>query len=188
MAKRIAVCFDGTWNKPGEAGDETDVETNICRLYESLLETSPRDGWTQISWYDRGVGTRFFERLRGGALGRGLDSNIKQGYAYLSRVYEEGDQIFVFGFSRGAYTARSLVGLIRKCGLIQQSALPNVDLESGGRDNIEHALDTLIEEPVIGQAYDIYRQKDDKADTSEAERFRKENAREVGIKFRGGPA
>jgi uncharacterized protein (DUF2235 family) len=185
MAKRIVVCFDGTWNKPGENGDETDVETNVCRIYESLLETSPLDGWKQISWYDRGVGTRFFERLRGGALGRGLDTNIKQGYAYLSTVYDDGDQIFVFGFSRGAYTGRSLVGLIRKCGLLRKNVLPVVDLETRGRDEIEDMLDDLIEETIIDQAYDIYRKRDDKADTDEAERFRRENGREVGIKFLG---
>jgi uncharacterized protein (DUF2235 family) len=185
MTKRIVVCFDGTWNKPGENGDETDVETNVCRIYESLLETSHQDGWKQISWYDRGVGTRFFERLRGGALGRGLDMNIKQGYAYLSKLYDDGDQIFVFGFSRGAYTGRSLVGLIRKCGLLRTNALPAADLENRGRDEIEDVLDDLIEETIIDQAYDIYRKRDDKADTEEAERFRRENGREVVIKFLG---
>ena len=184
MAKRIVVCFDGTWNKPGENGDETDVETNVCRIYESL-DNSPRHGTRQISWYDRGVGTRFFERIRGGTLGRGLNTNIKQGYAYLSNVYDDGDKIFVFGFSRGAYTARSLVGLIRKCGLLRKGILPGMGLENRGRDEIEDVLDDLIESNIIDQAFNIYRRRDEKADTEEAESFRSENGRKVSITLLG---
>jgi Uncharacterized conserved protein len=185
MAKRISVCFDGTWNKPGENGDETDVETNVCRLYESLLEQSPRDGWRQLSWYDRGVGTRFFERLRGGAFGRGLDRNIKQGYAYLSTLYDEGDHIYVFGFSRGAYTARSLVGLIRKCGLLRKDAMPEAHVESQDRDRVENELDRVIDKTLVEDAYDLYRKKDERVDTAEATEFQRQYGRVVTIKFLG---
>src|SRR5258708_5616512 len=72
----------------------------------------------QPCFYDAGVGTHWYDRLSGGAFGAGLSENIQQGWAWLSREHKAGDDIYVFGFSRGAYTARSFVGLIRKCGLL----------------------------------------------------------------------
>ena len=134
MPKRIVVCFDGTWNEPD---DDTDVakqaETNVRRLYESVRPRGA-DGREQEKWYDEGVGTKFLERLRGGLFGLGLSENIRQGYRVLIDTYQEGDEVFVFGFSRGAYTARSLVGLIRKSGLVRR--------DQGGR---------------VEDAYELYR-------------------------------
>ena len=72
----------------------------------------------QRFYYDPGVGTSKFQRFIGGAFGYGLSKNLLEGYDWLSKRYKEGDEIWIFGFSRGAYTARSLVGLIRKCGLV----------------------------------------------------------------------
>lgn len=148
MADRLVVCFDGTWNKPdNEASDaESRVETNVRRLFEAVLAKAP-DGTAQWPWYDKGVGTRWYDRIRGGVFGFGLDENIKQGYEFLVNSYEPGDEIFVFGFSRGAYTARSLVGLIRNAGLVNDPS----DIEA---------------------AYTLYRNRDRSADTAKAEKFR----------------
>ena len=71
-----------------------------------------------IRYYDPGVGTRFLNRIRGGAFGKGVSENISQAYDFLCHAWEPGDEIYVFGFSRGAYTARSLVGLLNLVGLL----------------------------------------------------------------------
>jgi uncharacterized protein (DUF2235 family) len=116
--KRIAMFLDGTWNSP-------DDNTNVWR---SKLLVAERDaaGNPQESYYEVGVGTKRFERLRGGALGKGLDANVRNAYQWLMSVYEEGDLIYLFGFSRGAYTARSLAGLINKCGLLYPGSMFSV--------------------------------------------------------------
>jgi uncharacterized protein (DUF2235 family) len=107
MSKRIAFCADGTW-------DGTANNTNVLKLFNILLNTPQ-----QIALYDTGVGAdgNPIERLLGGAFGTGLFQKIKDGYTKISNVYDEGDEIFLFGFSRGAYTARSLAGMIAICGL-----------------------------------------------------------------------
>jgi uncharacterized protein (DUF2235 family) len=116
--KRLILSFDGTWNTPDDDGTEGgNTTTNVSRLHDAVL---PRDvdDTVQKAWYDRGVGTDWYNRLTGGLGGVGLSRNIRQGYAHLAKEYEPGDEIFLFGFSRGAYTARSLVGLIRNCGIL----------------------------------------------------------------------
>lgn len=110
MAKqRLILLFDGTWNDP-------DDQTNVYRVAQRLHE---HDGEVrQRFYYDPGVGTSKFQRFSGGIFGYGLSKNLLKGYNWLARRYSDGDEIWIFGFSRGAYTARSLVGLIRKCGLV----------------------------------------------------------------------
>ena len=109
--KRIVICFDGTWNKPADESLPADrqVETNVRRFYESVRPQSA-DGVKQVKWYDEGVGTKWYDQVIGGGIGAGLEMNIVQGYEFLAKEYEDGDEIYVLGFSRGAYTARSLVG------------------------------------------------------------------------------
>jgi len=107
--QRLILLFDGTWNDP-------DNQTNVYRLAR-LLEDY--DGTTrQRFFYEPGVGTSKFQKIRGGTFGYGLSENLRRDYDWLARRYTEGDEIWIFGFSRGAYTARSLIGLIRKCGLV----------------------------------------------------------------------
>src|SRR5437588_6277929 len=135
--KRLIFLLDGTWND-AEFGDK---DTNIVRLREILAKSLEKDfspaqasGGQQSSlvrsrrsaddiehlvFYARGVGTSAFDRLRGGALGIGLSQNIRRAYRQLCFYYEPGDEVFVFGFSRGAYTARSLVGMIGSAGLLK---------------------------------------------------------------------
>jgi len=107
MSKRILFCCDGTWDNSGK-------NTNVYKLYKAAAVSSD-----QIPFYDDGVGSdgNPIERLTGAAFGTGLFEKIKNAYSKISQVYEEGDQVYLFGFSRGAYTARSLAGMIAVCGL-----------------------------------------------------------------------
>jgi uncharacterized protein (DUF2235 family) len=173
MKRRLALFFDGTWNK--QASD-----TNVCRLYE-LTEAQRRfrgaigkqakeeegetthDPVKQLKFYHIGVGVRFGERLRGGMLGYGIDRSIKDGHLWLAQHYQPGDDLYIFGFSRGAYTARSLVGLIRKCGIPQ-----------------------IASEALVKEAYHIYREKQWEPDGMEATAYKKTFSwPDVKVKFIG---
>ncbi len=110
MVKRIALFLDGTWNT-------VTSNTNVWRL-RSLC----REGADQAVYYEQGLGTKYGEKARGGMLGYGLDQEVIDAYGWLVATYEPGDRIYLFGFSRGAYTARSLAGLISKCGLLEPGA------------------------------------------------------------------
>ena len=127
--KRIIICSDGTWQSP-----ESDNPTHVLRVARAI---TPEDlqGNKQVVFYDWGVGTEG-DRVRGGATGAGLDKNIMDTYRFIVHNYEEGDALFFFGFSRGAYTVRSLAGLIRNAGILRR----------------EHA-------ELIPKAYELYRQR-----------------------------
>jgi uncharacterized protein (DUF2235 family) len=120
--KRLVVCCDGTWNSADQQREGVACPTNVVRLaYRVAKRAGPV---AQILYYDQGVGTgNAIDRLSGGALGRGLEDNIHDAYRFLVGNYEAGDELFVFGFSRGAFTARSLVGMIRKCGILTRGAV-----------------------------------------------------------------
>lgn len=117
--KRIAIFCDGTWNRADQPH-----QTNVRRLHDCVPAQAP-DGTPQLCQYFRGVGVpkgggplrRLDEKLSGGAMGFGLNDRIAEAWLYLAHNYQPGDQVFFFGYSRGAYTARSLAGLIRNCGL-----------------------------------------------------------------------
>ena len=89
---------------------------------KSLCAPRGADGLAQLVYYNPGVGTQFGSRLRGGMFGYGLDQVVIDAYEWLIDHYEDGDEIFIFGFSRGAYSARSLAGLVAKCGLLRPGA------------------------------------------------------------------
>jgi uncharacterized protein (DUF2235 family) len=95
--------------------------TNVWRL-KSLLAPKGSDGIEQLTYYSTGVGTTFGARVRGGMFGYGLNDEIIRAYEWLIDHYTKGDGLFIFGFSRGAYTARSLSGFISKCGLLATGA------------------------------------------------------------------
>ncbi len=107
MSKRIVFCADGTWDAPA-------ANTNVYLIYKALTVTAD-----QVTYYDDGIGSQAtgLSRVLEGAFGQGLFQKIQDGYTQIAHVYEAGDQIFLFGFSRGAYTARSLAGMIAICGL-----------------------------------------------------------------------
>jgi uncharacterized protein (DUF2235 family) len=113
--KNLIICCDGTWNTA-----EQPYPSNVILTARTLL---PRDGQgaRQIVYYASGVGTYdWLDRLVGGAFGRGLERNVVDAYRFVLHNYEPGDRLYFFGFSRGAYTARSTVGMIRKCGILHR--------------------------------------------------------------------
>lgn len=155
--KRIITCSDGTWNKPNTIKDGLKIRTNVHKIF-NLIRKSDDTGTVQIKYYDAGVGasgnlmTRFFD----GATGRGIDQNIQDVYQFIAWNYEPGDEIYLFGFSRGAYTARSLGGMIRKCGIVKGNDLN-----------------------LLKEAYALYRNKKAGPNSDFATKFRKANCYEV---------
>jgi uncharacterized protein (DUF2235 family) len=120
MKKRLVVCCDGTWNK-------AETRTSISRLHDMVVcDATCDDGIEQRCVYVQGVGANRFTRFRGGLFGVGLSDNILEAYRWLVDHYGEGDDIFCFGFSRGAYTARSLCGLIGAAGLLRPADAAHV--------------------------------------------------------------
>ncbi|MFT6046076.1 MAG: hypothetical protein ACI9WC_001781 [Arenicella sp.] len=113
MSKNIIICSDGTGNTGGKGS-----VTNVWRMFESINRASNET--VQVAFYDDGVGTESFKPMRilGGAFGVGLARNVKQLYTEICRIYEPGDKLFFFGFSRGAFTVRTLLGWIMEVGLI----------------------------------------------------------------------
>lgn len=112
--KNIVLCSDGTGNSAAKAN-----KTNVWRLYQALDLTTDR----QIAVFDDGIGTSGSKLLKalGGAFGLGFSANIRELYRFLCQHYEPGDRIYIFGFSRGAFTARTLAGLIVTCGILDPS-------------------------------------------------------------------
>ncbi|MFB2758176.1 DUF2235 domain-containing protein [Shewanella xiamenensis] len=117
MNKRIVICADGTWNRP-EKDLKVDFPTNVLRLARAISPMAG-DGKPQQVFYDWGVGS-YYDEVIGGATGRGLHKNIMDGYRYIVQNYSPGDEIYLFGFSRGAYTVRCLCGLINNCGILKR--------------------------------------------------------------------
>ncbi|WP_434926996.1 DUF2235 domain-containing protein [Shewanella sp. HL-SH2] len=117
MSKRIVVCADGTWNRP-ELDVEQDHATNVLKLARAI-DPIASDGKSQQVFYDWGLGS-YHDVLISGATGRGLHKNIVDGYRYIVQNYSPGDEVWLFGFSRGAYTVRCLSGLINNCGIIKR--------------------------------------------------------------------
>ena len=143
--KRLIVCCDGTWNR----ADQTSP-TNVVKLKAAVAERDA-DGVVQRVHYEPGVGTRPRERFVGGGLGVGLSQNVRSCYRFLVDSYEPGDELYFFGFSRGAFTARSTAGFVRNAGILRR--------EERGR---------------VDEAYALYRSRDDarKPSGATAERFR----------------
>jgi len=117
MAKRIIICADGTWNRP-EKDPETDVPTNVLRLARAVRPVAD-DNQAQHVFYDWGIGS-YYDPVSGGVMGKGLHKNIMDNYRYIVQNYSDGDELFLFGFSRGAYTIRCLCGLINNCGILRR--------------------------------------------------------------------
>ena len=116
--KNIVLCADGTGNN-----DIKERGTNVFKLYEAIDRHGHKensDRISQIAFYDDGVGTSKFIPLRilGGALGFGFSKNVKDLYTELAYAYEPQDRLYLFGFSRGAYTVRTLAGFIQCCGIL----------------------------------------------------------------------
>lgn len=117
MNKRIVICADGTWNRPEKDLNE-DTPTNVLRLARAIRPVGD-SGVPQQVFYDWGVGS-YYDPVVGGATGKGLHKNIMDDYRYIVQNYSPGDELYLFGFSRGAYTIRCLCGLINNCGIIKR--------------------------------------------------------------------
>ena len=117
--KKIILCCDGTWNTADQEHDGVPCPTNVVKIAYRIAKRD--DGTPQIIYYDQGVGTgNVLDHYSGGAFGEGLEDNIYDAYRFLIGNYEPGDEIYLFGFSRGAFTARSIAGKIRKCGILRR--------------------------------------------------------------------
>lgn len=155
MPKRIIICCDGTWNTP----EKKDV-TNVTKFARAIKQSD--SGTPQVVFYDWGIGTDGgADKIKGGAFGAGIDKNIQDAYRFLVHNFAIGDEVYLFGFSRGAYTVRSLVGLIRNCWLLRKF---NAEL--------------------IPDAYKVYRSISG-VDDKKAKAFRLKYARKIRIKFMG---
>ena len=169
MRKNIVLCSDGTGNRGGKGHG-----TNVWRLYHAL-DLAPSAN--QVAFYDDGVGTEDFKLARGlgGAIGWGLSRNIRELYTFLVRNYDPGDRIYLFGFSRGAFTVRSLGGLIHHCGVVDRR-----------QSNDDEWIDERVKE-----AYHHYHEAHNNPRHTAAEDFKSRydvtvgKAKEVPIKFVG---
>ncbi|MET8878316.1 DUF2235 domain-containing protein [Nocardia sp. NPDC004604] len=124
--RRLVMCCDGTWSTPSQL-----AVTNVRRFYNALAETT-KGGEDQLTRYQAGVGTDsagLAGWLSGGVAGVGLSRNVMDAYQWLTTTYRPGDRIALFGFSRGAFTARSVAGMIAACGLIDTAYLDEDEIQ-----------------------------------------------------------
>lgn len=164
MPRRLIICADGTWNTQDADGGSEPPPTNVVKLARAIRPVAA-DGTSQIVLYHEGVGNaRGLARMLGGAFGWGLSRNVRACYRFLVDNYHPGDELYLFGFSRGAYTVRSLAGMIRNSGLLRS----------------EHAH-------LIPRAYDLYRNRSREThpNSVEARAFRTAYAHDVRITLLG---
>lgn len=159
--KRIVICADGTWNKP-EENLAKDFPTNVLKFSRAISPLG-KDKVVQTVFYDWGIGS-YHSTTAGGAFGKGLDKNIKDCYRFIVHNYEKGDELFFFGFSRGAYTVRSLCGLINNCSILKK--------ENANK---------------INAAFNLYKNSKYKVSHQYSKQFRKDNSLsdKTPIKFVG---
>ncbi|CAB4487369.1 unnamed protein product [Rhizophagus irregularis] len=133
MGRNIVVMCDGTWNNPNS-------QTNVFTLYKELIE---RDYEQHVLYIDGiGIGELAWNFIVDGAMALSLDNKIKEGYRFIVDHYHPDDDIWLFGFSRGAYTARCIAGMLRNCGILNREINP---------DQIDKSVDL---------AYGFYRDRD----------------------------
>lgn len=149
--KHIAVCMDGTWQRL-----RTDYPTNIAKIARSV-DHEDDAGAKQIVVYAQGVGasselTQHAKgALAGGLFGKGLEEDVLNTYVRICLNYQWGDRLYLFGYSRGAFSARSLGGLIRRCGIVRRRFVHRAP-----------------------EAFELYRKRFDSPDDPELLRFRAE--------------
>lgn len=165
MGRRLIVCSDGTWQDLYAS-----YPTNVVKMTQAILPAGA-DGTSQIVYYDEGIGTKQIgtensiidklTKLGGGGIGLGIDKKIEDAYVFLCLNYQPGDEIYLFGFSRGAYTVRCLAGLIYNSGLPSRKYIRK-----------------------IPEAYELYRDRADskKPSGTDAVSFRKSYGERVPIK------
>ena len=216
MSKRVILCFDGEWECPPDpsvwrfsaqpstkqsrSGVQPDTlpATNVFRLYQSILPRSG-DGRVQQKWYEPGTTIPWFKRFRDGPFGYGLDRTILESYAYLAATYDPGDEVYMYGFSRGAYIARSLIGLLALAGLPSPTLLNEEHVQlvrkaasslSASGDATAHLRKCLMQtvtapdSHVFDDAYRMYRTLQNATQTSRVLGRRRAGS-EITISFLG---
>jgi uncharacterized protein (DUF2235 family) len=156
--KRLIVCCDGTWQSLTNL-----YPTNVVKIAQ-IIQPIANDGTPQLIYYQAGLGAEHgkLNKITGGVFGSGIDVAIQDAYRFLCLNYEPGDEIYLFGFSRGAYTVRSLAGFIYCSGLLQRRHLRK-----------------------ISEAYGLYRDRDIKPKDTSAVSFRNQYGENVPIKLLG---
>jgi len=155
--KRIVICADGTWNRPEQLGKD-EYPTNVLKFARGIA-SHDSNNVEQVVFYDWGIGS-YHDKVTGGGLGEGLEKNVMDGYRFLVHNYKPGDEIFLFGFSRGAYTIRSLCGLINNCSILKGA--------EGAR---------------VEEAFHLYKQKSFKPKSPKAIAWRKAHAVQQATKI-----
>lgn len=148
--KRLVVCCDGTWQNLA-----SNYPSNVVKLSQSVKRIAS-DNIPQIVFYGAGIGSEN-NKILGGATGLGIDQSIQDAYKFLCLNYVDGDEVYPFGFSRGAYTVRSLAGMIYCSGLLSRQYITRVP-----------------------QAYELYRNRNIKPGDKEAGKYRKDYAKNKG--------
>lgn len=159
MTKKIVICCDGTWNTADQQ-----ATTNVVRIHKAVRPADAQ-GTKQLAYYHPGVGTSgWWDHLVGGAFGLGLSRNVRDAYRYVVENFTPGDELYFFGFSRGAYTVRSVTGFIRNCGILRPEFANKID-----------------------EAYDLYRNRKDHTRPARelARSFREKYSYESNIRFIG---
>lgn len=161
MTRNVVIGVDGTWNRPDQFDRGRQVPGNVVKMVRAV---SANSDIPQLKYYDSGVGTDgWFDKLWGGVAGRGLFGSMRKAYHWLVEHWQEDDRLFLFGFSRGAFTVRSLAGMLALCGLPAR------------RD-----------ENISAEAANIYRTHDKEKRLHSAELFRKKyHCHDVPVHFLG---
>ncbi|KAI0540875.1 hypothetical protein GGR58DRAFT_520988 [Xylaria digitata] len=174
--KRLIVCCDGTWQNSDNGFVKSNkkkhrakiqIPSNVTRISRCFRRTCS-DGTFQIIYYQSGVGSRssILDRLLGGAFGVGLSENIREAYAFLCANYVDGDEIILLGFSRGAFTARSIGGMISDLGLLTRQGMEYFfpifkDMQNWSNDHYDDPFPTMpfTNKPKGENAASIYRER-----------------------------
>jgi len=159
--KKLIICMDGTWNEPEEASEYSKYKEEPTNVVKIVRGIKPRDAnnVVQIAYYHTGVGTGPgpYDKWIGGALGVGLSRDVREAYRFIANNYIDGDRLYIFGFSRGAFAARALAAFIGCVGLLDKKHLA-----------------------WLPEAYKIYRTHPDQRENSNEERlFRKLNINRI---------
>ena len=166
-SKNIVMFLDGTWNDPED-------QTRVWAAKNLVSET--HNGVKQEVYYDKGLGTQKFEKFQGGVFGKGLGKNVRQAYVWLSENYADGDNVYIFGFSRGSFTATSITGMIMRWGLIRQNS----------RISVEQVFDLYEKWDEHTPLYQLeFDEQDGRTDFSELEKQLLDTSRRIPIKMIG---
>jgi len=159
--RNLIIGTDGTWNKPDQFDRDRQVPSNVVKMVRAVQRSD--SGLCQLRWYAAGVGAGgWIDKMWGGVAGRGLFGNMRQAYTWLIDNFQPDDRLFMFGFSRGAFTVRSLAGMLQLCGIPVATA-------------------EMSSSQIASQASSIYRISDPIKRAAAGTDFRERNASHPGV-------